>query len=217
MRKKFLGPIIVAAMLFSTGALAQEQLMKVKGGHELGESAQQFFAEGYEGQMLSACTTGDFKGVNKSSKHQMKKYCSDLANARQQAISGKRSEYKGSGDVSEMRTDTFTFDDSRLVKVELVYSGPNAEVNYRGQSFDQIFAGIKGAYGPPTNEHSESVKNAYGVEYTAHRELWETPQGVILITEKPGSDGSTTLLALTRAEYDHTMAAGVPKPANPLQ
>jgi hypothetical protein len=34
-------------LVLTRGALAQDQLMKVKGGHQLGETAAQFFAEGY--------------------------------------------------------------------------------------------------------------------------------------------------------------------------
>jgi hypothetical protein len=129
-------------------------------------------------------------------------------------MTGKRSEYKG-GDVSEMRTDTFTFDKDQLAKIELLFSAPSAEMNYRGQSFEQIFTGIKQAYGPPTSETTERVRdNLMGVQYLAHRELWEAPQAVILIKEQPGPDGSTTLVAFTREEYDRTMAA---KAANPLQ
>jgi hypothetical protein len=203
-------------LVLTRGALAQDQLMKVKGGHQLGETAAQFFAEGYEKQMLGACATGDFKSVNKSSRRELKKYCADLDDARQQAVSGKRYDYKGGGDLTEMRTDTFTFNGGRLVKVELIYSAPNAEVNYRGQKFDNIFAGVKQAYGPTTSETTEPAKNAYGVEYVAHRELWLLPGNAILITERPGPDGSTTLEAFTRAEYDRTRAAAG-KPANPLE
>lgn len=208
---------LITPLSLATGLLAQELMMKVKGGHQLGETAEQFFAEGYEKAALSACAAGDFKGVNKSNKRELKKYCAELADKRQQAISGKRYDYKGSGDLSEMRIDTFTFADGRLVKVELLFSTPSAEVNYRGQSFEQIFAGIEQAYGPPTSETTQPVRNAYGVEYVAHREFWIAPQTAILITEQPGEGGSTTLVAFTRAEYDRTMAAGVPKPANPLQ
>src|SRR6202035_5446467 len=125
--------------------------------------------------------------------------------ARQQAISGRRAEYKGSGDLSEMRMDTFTFDGGHLVKVELVFSAPSAEVNYRGQSFEKIFAGVQQAYGPLTSENTEPVRDAYGVQYLAHRELWVAPHAVILITEQPGPGGSTTLVSFTRAEYDRTM------------
>jgi hypothetical protein len=212
-----IGRIALVVLALAGSGFAQEQLMRVKGGHQLGETAEQFFAEGYEKEAVDACAAGDFKSVNKSSKRQLKKYCGDLADERQQARSGKRIEYKGGGDLSEMRTDTFTFDGGRLVKVELLFSAPSAEVNYRGQSFDKIFAGVKEAYGPPTGESTERVQDAYGVPYLAHRELWVAPQAVVLITERPGPGGSTTLLAFTRAEYDRTMAAGAPKAANPLQ
>jgi hypothetical protein len=213
--------ITLAALSLATGVFAQQQLMKVKGGHQLGETAEQFFAEGHEKDVLSACATANFKGVSKPYKRELTKYCADITDARRQAMSGRRSEYKGDGDPSEMRTDTFTFDGDHLVKVELIFSAPTAETNYRGQRFEQIFAGTQQAYGPPTSEDTEPVRNIYGVGYLAHRELWELRQAVILITEEnvgqPGSGGSTTLAIFTRAEYDRTVNAGVPKVPNPLQ
>lgn len=211
----------VAALCLSGSVLGQnqtpEQMLKVKGGHELGETSERFFSEGFEKQALAACAVGDYKGVEKSSKRELKNFCSQLADVRQQASTGKRCDYTGAGDVRERRTDTFTFDGGRLVRVQLVFAAPSAEVNYRGQSFEQIFAGLKQAYGPPTSESAKTVTNTYGVPYTAHRELWLSPQAAILVMEQPGESGSTTLSAFTRAEYDRSMAAGVPKPANPLQ
>jgi hypothetical protein len=208
---------LLAFVALSSVALAQEQPVKVKGGHELGETAEQFFAEGHEKEVLSACMTGDFKSVNKSSRRQLKQFCADFADQRRQAMSGARTEYKTSGDSSELRADTFTFDAGHLVKVELVYSVPSAEFNYRGLRFEEIFAGVKEAYGLPSNENATPVKDAYGVEYVAHRETWLTPHAAILIAEKPGPGGSTTLLAFTRAEYDRTQPAGAAKAVNPLQ
>jgi hypothetical protein len=217
MTREIIGLLTFVALSLPNGALAQEQPLKVKGGHELGETAEQFFAEGHEKEALSACATGDFKSVNKSSRRQLKQFCSEFGDERHQAMSGKRSEYKTGGDPSEMRVDTYTFDGGRLVKVELVFSAPSAEFNYRGQRFEEIFAGVKEAYGPPTSENATPVKDAYGVAYVAHRETWVTPHAAILIAEKPGPGGSTTLLAFTRAEYDGTIPAGAPKAANPLQ
>jgi hypothetical protein len=216
MGKEIIGLLTVAMLSVVSGVLAQELPMKVKGGHQLGETAEQFFAEGREQEVLSACATGNLKILNKSDRRQAKEYCGEVADARQQAMSGKRSEYK-SGDVSDMRTDTFTFDGGHLVRVELVFSNPSAEFNYRGHSFEDIFAGIKQAYGPPTTESTEPGQDVYGAPYLAHRELWVAPHAAVLITEQPGRDGSTTLTAFTRAEYDRTMAAGKPKPANPLE
>lgn len=198
-------------------AASQDQGMPVKGGHFMGETSEQFFSEGFEKQALAACASGDFRGVNKSNKRELKKYCTHLSDARQQAMSGSRYDYEGGGDLTEFRTDTFTFDGGKLVKVELVYSAPNAEANYRGQSFEQIFAGVKQAYGPPTSESTQTVKNVYGVEYVAHRELWLTPQSAIVITEHPGEAGSTSLAAFTRAEYDRTAQASAAKAPNPLR
>ena len=216
MRKATIGSPILAVLLFASCVFAQEEGLKVKGGHQLGETAEQFFAEGHEKEALSACATGDFKSLNKPDRRLAKQYCAELAGERQQMMSGKRGEYE-SGDPSELRVDTFTFDGGHLVKVELLFSAPSAEFNYRGQTFGEIFAGIKQAYGPPTSESTASVQDAYGVKYVAHRELWIAPRSAILITEKPGPGGSTTLVAFTRAEYDHTMTETAPKPANPLE
>jgi hypothetical protein len=213
--------VAVASLLFLAPDVVPQEMMKVKGGHELGESAEQFFTEGHEKEGLDACATGNFKSIDKPSRHVLKQYCSQLNDARQQATSGKRTEYKGDGDPSEMRTDTFTFDKDRLVKVELIFAIGGAEANYRGQSFAHIFAGMKQAYGPPTSEHTEQVHDTYGAPYLAHRELWESLQAVILITEQaarqPENNGSTTLTAFTRAEYERSMTSGPPRIANPLQ
>ena len=205
---------VVVVLFLAADVLPQAQMMKVKGGHELGESAEQFFAEGHEKEALDACATGNFKSIDKPSRHALKQYCTQLTDARQQATSGKRTEYKGDGDPSKMRTDTSTFDKDRLVKVELIFA--TAE----GQTFAQIFAGMKQAYGPPTSEHTEEVQDIYGVPYLTHREVWESPQAVIMITEQVArrleNNRSTTLTAFTRAEYDLNMT-GVPRIANPLQ
>jgi len=217
MTKEMIGLLIFVVLSLPKGVLAQELPVKVKGGHELGETAEQFFAEGHEKDVLSACAAGDFKSVNRSSRRQLKQFCSEFGDQRHQAMSGKRSEYKTGGDPAEMRADTFTFDGGRLVKVELVFSNPSAESNYRGQRFEEIFAGVTQAYGPPTGENTAPVRDAYGVEYVAHHETWITPSAAILIAEQPGPGGSTTLLALTRAEYNRTMPTGAPQAANPLQ
>lgn len=204
------------ALWFPSVTPSQDSMLKVKGGHQLGETSEQFFSEGFEKQALTACATGDFKGVEKWSKRELKLLCARIAAAREQAGSGKRYDYKGGGDVSERRTDTFTFESANLVKVELVFAAPSAEANYHGQSFEQIFAGLKQAYGSPTSESTQPATNTYGVRYTAHRELWLTPQAAILVVEQPGETGSTTLAAFTRSEYDRSMAADS-KSANPLQ
>jgi len=215
--KEIIGLLTLAMFALATDLPAQELPMKVKGGHELGETAEQFFAEGQEKEALSACATGNFKSLNKSIRGQVKKDCDELANTRQLAMGGKREEYQSDGDISEMRKDTFTFDGGHLVKVELLYSLPTAEFNYRGHSFKQIFEEVKQAYGPPTSESTKPMQDTYGVPYLAHREVWLAPHAAILITEQPGPGGSTTLVAFTRAEYDRTMGADAPKPANPLE
>ena len=140
MRREMIG-VALALLSLASAAPAQDQPIRLKGGHVLGESAEQFFGEGYEKAAFSACQAGDFKSLNLPSKRKLKDYCMGLVDARQQATSGKRSEYKGSGDVSELRDDTFTFDDGRLVKAELRFSAPSAEFSYRGQSLRETLRG----------------------------------------------------------------------------
>src|ERR1700689_4741619 len=127
-------------------------------------------------------------------------------------MDGKRGEYPGGGDLSELRTDTFTFDGGHLVKVELLYSAPSVEFNYRGRSFMKIFEEVKQAYGPPTSESTKPMQDTYGGPYLAHREVCLAPHAAILVPEQPGRGGSTTLVAFTRAEYDRAMAVSAPKP-----
>jgi hypothetical protein len=214
--KTQIGMAAVAVCSLAWAAGAQDLPVKVKGGHSLGETAEQFFAEGRENTVLSACATGNLKLLAKPARGEARKYCDEVAGARRLAISGQRSDYK-SGDISELRTDTFTFEGGRLVKVELVYSAPSVESNYKGQTFDQIFAGAKQAFGPPANETTRTVQDVYGAPYTAHRELWLAPNAAILIAEQPGPGGSTTVDAFTRAEYDRSLAGDKAKPANPLE
>lgn len=220
MRREALGLIVLFLLAGAGGAAGQDravdEALRVKGGHVLGETAEQFFSEGFEKDALSACKAGDYKSLALPSKRKLKGYCRDLADDRDEALSGKRSEYKGGGDTSELREDTYTFDGGRLVKMELVFTAPSAEMNYRGQSFQKLFEATRQSYGPPTSETTAPVQDTYGARYVAHREVWRMPQGAILITEKPGPGGSTMLAAFTRAEYDRVEAAAA-KGTNPLQ
>ncbi len=210
--------LLALAVLLTPGATPGQTLpMKVKGGHVLGETAEQFFGEGREKDLLSACAAKDYKSVTEVDKRLAKKYCSELADARQQATNGKRCAYQTAGDPTELRTDTFTFADGHLVNVQLIYAAPSAESNNRGQAFDQIFETIRQAYGAPKTENTSPVRDAYGIQYVAHREIWESADAAILINEAPGPGGSTTVIAYTRAEYDRMKAAGASKAANPLE
>lgn len=48
MRYGITGLLTLAVVALAAGVRAQEQPIKVKGGHQLGEPAEQFFAEGQE-------------------------------------------------------------------------------------------------------------------------------------------------------------------------
>lgn len=189
----------------------------------MGETAEHFFSEGVAGEMQLACHRKDWKAVRQLSRNMIqiskanaKDICANEELARQHATSGVRFEYSDRGDVETMRTDTFTFDSGRLVKIHLAYAIPMANVEgYSPKSFNELFAGLQEAYGPPSKSYSEPVVNAYGVRYQAHHALWLGKQDVISIIEQPGENGQTEIIAETASEYEH--AAQAPKAANPLQ
>src|SRR5579863_4727767 len=160
LRRQLVGSVALILPMLVGSSFGQTLPMKVKGGHQLGETAEQFFGEGREKDLLSACAAKDFKSVTEVDKRLAKQYCAELADARQKAVGGKRCVYQTAGDSTELRTDTFTFTDGHLVNVQLIYTAPSAEFNNRGQTFDQIFAGVKQAYGAATTEGTNQARNA---------------------------------------------------------
>lgn len=128
----------------------------------------QFFSEGFVGGMLRACQRKDWKSLDQLSKNvghasktNAKDYCAKEKLAKQQATSGTRLEHDGHGDEETMRADTFTFDGGHLVKIEMVYVAPSANIEaYRPKFFSELFAGLRQAYGPPSKSYSEPVLNA---------------------------------------------------------
>jgi len=202
---------------------AQEQPRALKGGgHELGETAEQFYAEGLLGSVFRACQASDWKNVRQAAKDldpttklKPKELCAKLLAAEQQATSGMRLEYKGTGDLATLRSDTFTFDGGRLVKIELVYRESVADIQgLHPKSYKELFAGLEEAYGTPTKSYSETVMNEYGVKSEAHRAAWVGRDNVISIIEYPATSGRTEIIAETLSEHDR--AARAPKTANPL-
>jgi hypothetical protein len=208
--------------MLCASASAQEQPRVLRGGgHLLGETAEQFFSEGFVGDMQRACQARNwrtvsqlFKNADPESKFNARDYCAKEKVAKQQATSGTRLEYSGPGDEETLRADMFTFDGGHLVKIDMVY---NASLEgYSPKSFGELFAGLREAYGPPSKSYSESVVlPPYGIKYDAHRALWMGNQDVISIIEQPGHNVRTEIVAETLAEYNR--AAQAPKTANPLQ
>jgi hypothetical protein len=210
--------------MFCASIQAQEQLGQLKGGgHLLGETAEQFYSEGYIGDLLRACQAGDWKSVNRlsktvdhSSKNNAKDLCAEEMHAKQQATSGARVEYKGSGDKETLRADTFTFDGGHLVKIDMVYSVSVAAFEgFHPKSFRELLAGLQEAYGPPTRTYTDPMLDNYGVKHEAQRAMWMGEKDVILIIEQPGENGWTEIVAETLTEYNR--AAQAPKTTNPLQ
>jgi hypothetical protein len=216
---------MVGYLLLCSAVLAQEQPRDLKGGggHSLGEAAEKFFSEGKVGDIDRACEEKDWKTVKQLSKGQdysaktnAKDICSKEKSAKEQASSETRFDYNGRGDGKTMRADTFTFDHDHLVKIDIVYTAPVANVEgSHPKSFAELFDGLQGAYGPPSKSYSEPVQDMYGVKYDAHRAVWVRSQDVIMILEQPGTDARTEIVAETVAEYDR--AAHSPKSPNPLQ
>jgi hypothetical protein len=216
-------------LMVSVLALPQAQPRELRGGgHLLGETAEQFFSEGAVADMLRACEAKDWKSVRRLAKKtgdalskNAKDICAKETLAKQQATSGTRLEYKGIGEPEMMRTDTYTFDGSRLVKIDMVYVLPTVNIEgYKPKTFSELFAGLQEAYGPPSKRYSEVMRDAYGAKYDAHRAIWIGKQDVISIIEQPGMEqpsveGRTGIIAETIGEYNR--AAEGPKAANPLQ
>jgi hypothetical protein len=124
--------LLVGCLMFGASGLAQERQLR-GGGHLLGETAEQFYSEGKLEDVFRACQAGDWKTAsrllkneNPASKINAKDFCAVQAIAKQNARSGARVEYKGSGDVEAMRADTFTLDGGHLVKIDMVYTAPIA-------------------------------------------------------------------------------------------
>lgn len=214
---------VVGWLVLCNSVPAQEQARQLKGdGHLLGETAEQFYSEGHIGDVLHACQAKDWKSVGdlnknlgKLPKTDAKDICAIQASAKQQAASGARFEYKGSGDTDTMRLDAFTFDGGYLVRIDMVYSTPIADFQgYHPKSFAELFSGLQEAYGVPAKTYTEPVVNTYGVRYDAQRAIWMGNKDVISIIEQPGAKGWTEIVAMTIAEYNR--AAQAPKTENPL-
>jgi len=216
--------LIVGYLMLCSVALSQEPPRDLKGGgHLLGETAEKFFSEGPVGEMARACEEKDWKtvkhlskGQDYSSKTNAKDVCAKQKLAIEQATAGARSEYNGRGDQESLRADTFTFDHDHLVRIDMVYMAPIANVEGTNpKSFAELLDGLQEAYGPPSKSYSEPMQDLYGVKYDAQRAVWTRPQGVITIIEQPGTDGRTEIVAETLAE--HNRAAQAPKSPNPLK
>ena len=215
---------VVVCFMLCASVVPQEQQRELRGGgHLLGETAGQFFSEGFVVDMLRACQEKDWKSVNRLSKNagnaskaNAKDYCAKEMLSKEQAMSGTRLEYDGRGDEETMRADTFTFDGGHLVTIDMVYLAPGANIQgYRPKTFGELFAGLREAYGAPSKSYSEPVVNIYGVKYDAHRAVWMGNENVISIIEQPGEGGRTEIIAETLAEFNRSAQA--PKTANPLQ
>ena len=212
---------VIGCLMLCASVFPQDQPRELRGdGHLLGETAEQFFSEGFVGDMLRACQVSDWKSVSKktghTSKTKAKDYCAKEKLAKQQATSGTRLEYNGRGDEEMMRADTFTFDSGHLVKIKMAYIAPVANLEgYHPKSYGELFAGLQEAYGPPSKSYTEPILNAYGVKYEAPRAVWMGNHEIISIVEQPGENGQTKIIAETLAEYNRS--AQTPKTPNPLR
>jgi hypothetical protein len=215
---------VVGCLILCASASSEEQFRNLKGGgHLLGETAGQFFSEGFAAEMQQACQGKDWKAVRQlskkmaqASKASPKDVCMSEKLAEQQASTGARLDYSDRGDAQAMRTDSFTFEGGILVRIHLVYSVPIANIEgYNPKSFSELYAGLQEAYGPPSKSYSEPVLDVYGVRYEARHAVWLGKQDVISIIEHPGKEVRTEIIAETVSEYER--AAQAPKNKNPLQ
>ena len=216
--------LVLESLLLLASTASQEQPRELKaGGHVLGETAEQFFSVGPVGLLAHACEAKDWKTVKslvntveRLSKVPAKEVCFQLTRVKHEAISGAREEYEAAGDMETLRSDTFTLDHGRLVKMRLIYAIPNAEIEgLKPKPFEELFAGLREAYGEPSKTYAETVVDTFGVRRDAHRAIWFGEQDVIRVTERPGDHGQTEIIAETLAEYK--LEEQMPKNANPLQ
>lgn len=215
--------VVVGYVILCASAASQEQPRILRGGgHLLGETVEDFFSEAFAGEMQQACERKDWKAVKQLANNGLraKDVCAGEKLAKRQAIGGARLEFSGPGDPESMRTDTFTLDGGHLVKIHMFYTAPSANVEgNHPKSFNELFAGLQEAYGPPSKRYSEPVFNVYGIKTEAYRALWMGDHDVISLIEEVGKqmgdDGGTEVIAETIAEYNR--AAKTPKAANPLQ
>lgn len=217
--------IIGGFLLSTTATVAQEQQPRQLkgGGHRLGETTEQFFSLSLVGELVRACEGKDWKTVKSmaksldpESKVNTKQICDRVVLIKHEATRGARQEYDDGGDYHMMRRDTFTLDSGYLVKIRMVYSTPIGNIEgFHPKSFDELFMGLREAYGEPTKSFSETVVNSYGIRREAHRALWLGKENVISIAELSSEQGSTEITAETLAEYQRDAQAA--KPANPLQ
>jgi hypothetical protein len=141
--------LTLAALL----SVAQATPVQVKvENHSLGETAEQFFSESKEGVMLNACATKDFGKVNRTIKKTAKEYCAQLSAVRQRMVGGESGDYKDELSTDETKTTTYVFAAGKFVAAEILFIAPDMENNNQGKSFEDIFNGLKGTYGQPTNE-----------------------------------------------------------------
>jgi hypothetical protein len=213
MRKELIDFALV--VLFS---LAQAPSVSVKvENHLLGESAEHFFSEGHEGEILTACAAGDFAKGNRLSKKLAKEYCAWLSSVRQRLVSGESGKYADGLSTDDTKTTNYVFMTGKFVAAEIIFTAPDATNNCRGEAFAEIFAGLKGTYGPPTSETLVPYQNVYGVHFERHQELWLAESYAIQTDEQPGASGWTSVNVWTREEYDKLKSEKATKPpSNPL-
>ncbi|HEV7512056.1 MAG TPA: hypothetical protein VGO27_10175, partial [Candidatus Acidoferrum sp.] len=90
--------VVGSLLLLCASVSSQEQPRELRGGgHLLGETAEQFFSEGFVGDVLRACQARDWRSVSTyldhTSKTTAKGYCAKENLAKQQATSRTRLEY----------------------------------------------------------------------------------------------------------------------------
>lgn len=217
-----LAPFVVG-VIFIPASLHSQQPRELKAsGHQLSETAEQFFSAGAIGDLVRACQAKDWKTVRLLSKSadqysrpDAKAICATTDQARKRAMSGARIELAGKGDPETLRQETFTLDGGHVVRLVITYSNAIAEVaGYHPKSYDELLQGLQQAYGPSTKTNVEPVLDTFGVKADAHRAEWLSDHDIITLIERPGSGGYTQVIAETLAEHNRTPES---KSANPLQ
>ena len=204
----------ILVVLFSLTQVTPVQVKVEK--HLLGEAAEQFFSEGSEAVLLSACATKDFGKISRSIKKTAKEYCAWLSNVRQRMVGGESGDYKDELSADDTKTTAYMFAAGKFVAAEILFISPDPANNNQGKAFGEILSGLKGTYGEPTSETILPYRNLYGVTFDRHQVLWLTESYAIQMDEQPGAHGWTRVNVSTRVLYDKKKTESVKPPRNPL-
>ena len=124
-------------------------------GHEIGESAEDFFSKAGHSELLTTCQEKKQKPD--------KKTCEAVRGA----LAGMRVE---TTDPKWKRTDSAILSGRKLVRVHMTFALPMAEV----------LPDLENKYGKASSFSVEKSQNGYGATWEVGRAFWDMPDGTVI-------------------------------------